>query len=364
MKLIRTVKCKLEVSPEEFSILRETLGQFADTCNYILQIAKENKIKNKIKLHHLCYRIARQKFDLSANLTVRAIARVANALKRKGRKPHFFQAYSVDYDQRIFSYNSKGEQISISTTGGRLKIKLDIGNYQRYLLKNQELKGGILFYRKSKKTFYFNILLSREVPKPRGSNPIGIDVGINNLATTSNGMRFSGKHAMDIRRQYSQIRSSIQSKGTRGSKKLLKRLSGKERRNMANINHTISRRLVGNLRAGDVVVMEDLTHIRNTTKQRKNKRYLHQSWPFRQLQSFIKYKTLDKNIPVVFINPKDTSHICPRCEQIGSRKKHLFSCSCGYRNHADFTASYNIARRGFALLAGLPVDKPLITAIQ
>ena len=361
MKLVKSIKCRLLVNQEEREALRQTINAFSQACNDILAIAREKKDFNQYRLHHLTYRLIKDRYHLQANLVVRAIARVAQ--KRK-RRPKFFKARSVDLDMRTFKFIEKKEMVSLSTIKGRMKFKLSLSNYHRGILAGQNPKSATLFYQKSKKTFYINFVLEKEVATPFGSNPVGIDLGINNLATASNGLRFSGKQAKHIRNHFQQIRSSLQAKGTKGAKKTLIRLSGKERRTMAQINHTISRRIVNSLKEGEVAVMEKLTHIRENTTVRKEQRYIHNSWAFAQLQNFITYKALEKGIPTILVNPKDTSHICPRCGQLGSRIKHLFSCSCGYCNNADFVGAFNISKRGLAFLDGLSVNQPQINTIS
>jgi len=151
---MKTVQCKLQPTKEQWLVLKETLQCFADACNYILQVSRKEKTTNRFKLHKFTYKPIREKFPLSANLTIRAIARVSQAAKRKPRKVRFFRATSADYDERIFSYNSYKEQVSLSTVGGRLKIPLNLGNYQRFLLRDQNPTFAILCYKKPKKEFY------------------------------------------------------------------------------------------------------------------------------------------------------------------------------------------------------------------
>lgn len=362
--LVKTVSCKLAPSLEQTQALGMTLETFANACNYILTVVRENRTTNKVKLQHLCYYEVKRRFGLTANLVIRAIARVAEGAKRKPHKVRVFRPTSVSYDQRIFSYIPERETVSLSTVRGRLKIPLVLGNYQRHLLEDQKPRAAILIYRRSKRQrgYYINIVLSIPVPMPEGSHPVGVDLGINNLATCSNGLRFNGKQAIHIRRHYTELRSSLQAKGTKGAGKLLERLSGKERRTIRLINHTISRRIVDACQPGDVLVLEDLKHIRERTRVRKGQRYVHQSWPFAQLQGFLEYKALERGIPVAHVAPAYTSQTCSRCGQLGHREGPLFSCPCGYRNHADFNASYNLSLRHNGLGDGLPVSQPLIAA--
>jgi len=149
MELVKTVSCKLDASPEQIQALRATFQSFADACNYVLNVAKENHTTNKVKLQHLCYQTIRQRYNLTANLAIRAIARVAESSKRKLRKVREFKPTSVAYDQRVFSYASAKERVSLSTVRGRIKIPLILGNYQRHLLEGQKPTSATIVYRKN-----------------------------------------------------------------------------------------------------------------------------------------------------------------------------------------------------------------------
>lgn len=361
MKLVKTVKCKLEVNSQEKQSILNTISKFTQACNDILTIAKEKKIWNRYKLHHLCYYVIKDRYNLTANYVIRAIARVC--MKRQ-RRPKTFKTKSLSLDKDLFRFIEKKESISLATINGRLKLKLSLGNFQRGLLKGQKPTSATLTYQKSKKAFYINFTLEKEITVPSGSNPIGVDRGIYNLATTSNGLKFSGKQVKYIRNHYSKLRQSLQSKGTKGAKKLLRRLSGKERRRMTNINHTISRRIVNACKPNDVLVLEDLKHIRERVKLARKQRLIHHSWAFGQLGSFIEYKALEKGIPVVYVDPHYTSQKCPVCKHIErtNRNGHRFSCkSCGYTEHSDKVASFNIRQVYLDTLAdGLSINQPLI----
>jgi hypothetical protein len=84
------------------------------------------------------------------------------------------------------------------------------------------------------------------------------------------------KHSADwinaYQEQKQKVRSSIQSKGTRNAKKLLKRLSGKERATATIINHTIAKSIVKSVKESSKgISIEDLTNIRFTSQKRNKK---------------------------------------------------------------------------------------------
>ncbi len=348
MKTVKTVKCKLQVNTEQAGILLETLNRFAAACNDILQVSLDNKTTNKVKLQHLCYYTIKGKYNLQANLVIRAIARVSEAAKKKGKQsiPRKFKPTSMSLDARTFSFNEKGWEVSISTVAGRLKIPLAIGNFQRCLLAGRKPTSATLCYNRRTKQFYIHIVVNSEVPfPPKEGNVIGVDRGIYNLATTSNGEKFSGRQAMHVRKHYSKLRQSLQAKGTKGAKRLLKRLSGKEQRWMRDLNHRISKAIIQSCNPGDIIAMEDLKYIRDRIKVAKKQRQVQHSWAFGQLGKFIEYKAAERGIAVVYVEPRYTSQRCPKCGYISkkNRHRHLFKCSsCGYVTNADLNAAVNI----------------------
>jgi transposase len=113
----------------------------------------------------------------------------------------------MSLDQHTFSLNEKCWEVSISTVAGRLKLPLAIGNSQCELLIGQKPTSATLCYNKQTKAFSINIVVNREVPlPPQNGNVIGVDRGTYNLATTSNGLKFSGRQAMHVRRRYARLR--------------------------------------------------------------------------------------------------------------------------------------------------------------
>ena len=209
--------------------------------------------------------------------------------------------------------------------------------------------GGIIsaIARKGK---YF-LLQTVEVPEDNIKDVeefLGIDFGINNIAMTSEEINYSSENLNRVRDKYFKVRKSVQSKGTRGSKKLLKRLKGREQRFATITNHTISKRIVEQAKVNHKgIAIEDLTYIRERTKVRKSQRRRHHSWAFAQLRSFIEYKAKLAGIPFVVVDPQYTSQICNVCKHIGNRNGEHFECpNCGNVDHADVNAAKNIAQLG------------------
>jgi len=355
MEAAKTVVCKLDCTEDEFKKLMDTGEAFRDACNHISEVAWNNRVYNSVALHRLVYYETKERFNLPANLAIRARDRVAKSYKTDRKKQHKFRQLSMDLDKRLFTLLRSGEfRASISTIYGRVKVKLAIGDYQRELLKNP-VRDAKLVYRRDSKEFYLHITVLVKVTEPRGDNPVGVDIGINKLLVASNGFSVNGKPIEYRRQHFRKLRSSLQRKGTFSAKRRLKRLSGREHRWANTVLHQVSRAFVNSLQKGTVVIMEKLNGIRQRCKHRKKQRATFHSWAFNRLQQMIEYKCLEKGIPVVYVEPKYTSQRCPRCGTIDKRNRRtqsLFRCvACGYQHNADVVASLNLselARRGWA----------------
>lgn len=348
MEAIKTVVCKLDCTKEEFDKLMKTVIAFRGACNYISEVAYNERCFNPVALHHLTYQDVRIKFGLPANLAVRARNRVAKSYKKDRKRMHKFTALSMDLDKKLFTLRRNEWTVSIATIEGRVKPKLAIGEYQRELLKNPT-RDAKLVYRRDTKEFYIHITVLVNTPEPKGYNPVGVDVGINNLLVASGGFKVKGGEIKQRRRHFRELRRSLQLKGTSSAKRRLKRLAGREWRWVNTVLHQVSKAFVNSLVVGrDFVVMEKLNGIRQRCKHRKEQRADFHSWAFHRLQFMIEYKCLEKGIPVVYVEPEYTSQRCPRCgiiDKKNRRSQALFRCvSCGFQHNADYVASLNLRK--------------------
>jgi IS605 OrfB family transposase len=156
-----------------------------------------------------------------------------------------------------------------------------------------------------------------------------------------------------VRKKYSKVRASVQSKDTKGSKKLLKRLSGRERRFVSINNHTISKQIVAKAKEENKgIAIEDLSKIRFTAKPKsKAQKTELNRWSFYQLRQFLTFKSLLNGVPLVVVEPAYTSQTCSVCKHIGKRSNKSFQCAnCGHNEDADFNASKNIATLGGSVI--------------
>lgn len=355
----QTIIVKLCPSEEQKAKLVETMSKFNSACDYIATIAFKHRTASKFRLQKIVYSDIRTKFDLSAQLAIRAISKVCEAYKRdKNIKPKFSSKGSVVYDQRILSWK-KLEAVSMLTTKGREIIPIVIGEYQRARLDRIRGQADLIF--RNNKFFLCVVVEATEAPMIQPKGILGIDVGIAYLAADSDGILFSGKQINQTRKRYAKIKADLQSHGTKSAKRHLKNISGRESRFRKNTNHIISKNIVAKAKdTGRAIAIEDLNGIRSQTTVRKAQRSQHSSWGFGQLRSFIGYKAAIQGVPVIAVNPRGTSHTCPKCginERANRPTRDQFRCiGCGFAGQADHVAAINIAARAAVNLPIVPLE--------
>ncbi|HLZ22535.1 MAG TPA: transposase [Ktedonobacterales bacterium] len=355
----QTVLVKLAPTPEHHASLLRTLEAFNAACNAVAEVAFAHHLANKIELQKLVYYDIRQQFNLSAQMAIRAISKVAEAYKRDKRiKPSFRPHGAMVYDERICSFPAI-DRVSLLTLDGRVIVPFRFGTYAEGMLSRKRGQADLL-YRNG--TFYLAVTVDAPEPTPdEASEYLGIDLGITTLAATSDGEllnRSTGPqapkhaHVNEVRARFSRFRQKLQTRNTKSSKRLLKKRSGREHRFVRDVNHCLSKAIVSTAKGTTRgIALEDLQGIRERagkTVKRRQRRVLH-SWAFFQLRTFIAYKAALAGVPVVYVDPAYTSQTCSRCghcERANRRSQAHFLCvACGFFAHADLNAAVNIGCR-------------------
>lgn len=351
MKL--TLQIQLLPDAIQKPILLATMERFNEAANHAARVGFEANVSSQPSIHQRCYREIRERFGLSAQMAVRAIGKAVEAfatLKAQGRKecPVFRPRGAVTYDERILGFKGP-DKVSLWTLAGRMILPMIHGAYQGERIDRR--KGQCdLVYRDGR--FYLYVIVDMPEDAPiEVEDFLGVDMGLVNIATTSDGDNHSGEDVERTRRRHHRNRQRLQKKGTRGAKKKLKKLAGREARFRRHVNHCISKSLVTRAKdTGRGIAVEDLGGIRDRITVRARDRARHSGWSFSQLRSFVEYKAALAGVPVVVVDPRNTSRRCSACgfTAKGNRKsRDAFVClHCGHASDADFNASLNIRDRG------------------
>ncbi|MFZ1023102.1 MAG: RNA-guided endonuclease TnpB family protein [Thermoplasmata archaeon] len=361
---MRTVLVRLEVGVEDRPALLRTIEAMNRASAAISEVAFRERARRRTHLHHLTYRMVRERFGLSAQMAVRAIGKVGGAYVRdSSRRPTFRLRGAVPYDPRILSWKGKRRQrVSLLTLDGRQEFRVRWSEYGRHAVAHHRLRGEAdLIYRDS--AFYLALVVKTKDRKPyTPKGVLGVDVGVVNIATDSDGANYKADGIDQFRLRMDRLRGRLQRAGTKSAKRHLKALGHREAGSRRQINHYVSKQIVaraeGTARA---VALEDLGGIRERTTVRRSQRRRHYSWSFRQLRVFVEYKAAAKGVPVFIVDPRNTSLTCPSCGAVDKKNRPTrdeFRCvSCGLAGPADRIAAINIAAR-----AG--VDRPIVAGSE
>jgi len=343
-----TVQVQLQPTPEQSGLLTSTIRRANEACNFLSGIAWGSETFKQFDLHKLAYHSTRATFpDLSSQVLVRCIAKVADAYKLDRKSRRLFRALgAITYDARILSFRE--ETANIWTLAGRQRIPFVCGDHQRELLVHDRGESDLVL-----RDGRFYLLVSVNVPdieERKVTGWLGVDVGVVNIATTSDGKNFSGSHLNSLRARANRLRSKLQRKGTKSAKRLLRKRRVKESRFSGHVNHCIAKRIVATAeRTGRGIAVENLEGIRNRIRARRPQRRVLHSWAFADLQGKIDYKARRVGIPICYVDPRNTSRECRVCghiEKANRKTRDVFSClACGHTTDADINAARVIARR-------------------
>lgn len=356
MKLI--AQLKLLPTPGQVDALKLTLEQANAACNEMSHVGWNTQTFGKFDLQKLVYAGIRDEYGLAAQMVIRCLAKVADAYKLDRKRQRTFSPHgAISYDDRILSWNLKEPSVSIWTIHGRQSIPFVCGKRQWDLLQTQHGEVDLALVNGS---FYLLATCDVETPEPIDvEGMLGVDLGVTNIAVDSDGTIHSGSTIKGVRYRHRRLRMKLQRKGTHGSRRRLRKLAGQERRFASHTNHVIAKQLVqAAKRTNRGIALEDLTHIQSRVRARKSQRPVLKSWAFAQLQAFVVYKALLAGVPVVFVDPRNTSRTCPACGHIdkANRKSQAtFLCtSCSFAGNADVIAAGNISSRAVVSLPNYP----------
>jgi putative transposase len=365
MKL--TLQLKLLPTPDQHAALRETMRLCNAAATYAAAAGFAAGVFGQVSIHHLVYYDIRERFGVSSQLAVRAIAKAVECFQRdKTVCPAFRPDGAICYDQRVLSFHGL-HSASLWAIGGRVEVPFVCGPYQQ--ARQGRIQGQAdLVVREG----VFYLLCTIDMPEETSLDPqdvLGVDLGVINLATTSDGTTHSGAgvdacrtRSLRRRQRLQRAAHAAQMDGKRPKqiRRALRRIARKEARFRRDVHHCISKTLVAVAKGTDRgIALEDLKDIRERSRFRKPQRARMTGWAFAQLGSFVEYKAQLAGVPVVLVNPRHTSQGCNRCghiERANRQRQARFSCKrCGYTTNADFNAANNIrdrARVKVPLVAG------------
>ncbi|MFF1396154.1 RNA-guided endonuclease InsQ/TnpB family protein [Streptomyces sp. NPDC058287] len=353
------------------SVLERTLRTVNDAANWVSKVAFEHGVPREYELRkhtyaelkarglgaqaaqHVIKKVRDSYTTLKANIRAGNLGKEGSQRRRKAEfKPITFRPQAAQpYDDRCLSWQCDQQTVSIWTVEGRVKnVSFVCSPDELKMLQRHRQGESDLIERDG----VFYLVATCDVPEAEQYEPdgfIGVDLGIENIATASTGYLAAGRGLNRYRKRQLVLRAKLQKKRTKSAKRRLKARARKEARHAANTNHVIAKTIVTEAeRTSAGIALEELKGIRQRIRLRKPQRVTLHSWAFAQLGDFIVYKARRAGVPVVYVDPAYTSQQCCECGHTDKKNRvdqGLFICrECGVVAHADRNASHNIATRG------------------
>lgn len=286
--------------------------------------------------------------------------------------------YKFDSNNNIFSFTGKkkNSKVTITLIGNIPKLK---GTLE--LVKNQKSNQ-----------YYLHVPLDRIIIKKEmteQSEILGLDVGITDLITLSNGSiygansaelfytlsdnlvnknrsrLFSYKRQLEERiltendpskKSILELKLKNLENNNLGSKKRISKINKYKSRIVSHINCELNKMV----KEEDIeeIVREDLNWIskkkKNVSRKQQNR---FSTWSKGVLLERLSVKLAENGIKETIVNPAYTSQVCCKCNHLGSRNGKVFKClNCNLNIDADFNASINTKKRKF--ISEINIDTP------
>lgn len=374
----RTIRLRLEPSPSQADALAESCRQFTSAFNQAVRLGWNEGISNATKLHYLAYYPLKANHptlvsDLINQARVKAAEalRSAFALKKAGRKVTMpvSHACAPRYNEHTYRVDWESQTVRISTTAGRQIIRFSVPDYAAKYVGHPTDSADLV---ERDGQWWLHVVVSVPAPDvPSSDQLVGVDLGINRPAVTSNNQFLGQKQWKAVEGRYFTLTRALQKRGTKSAKRHLKRVKRRRARFRRDADHVLSKQIVGTAEPGSTIVMENLKQIRTRVKAKrrtKTKRRIH-SWPFASLKAKVEYKAEERGCTVVAVDPRHTSQACSRCGHTARnnrRSQSVFKCrKCGYQLNADLNAARTIAAKYHASVGKLPAgglrNQPIVS---
>lgn len=317
------------------------------------------------------------------------VHRLNNLLRRYIRryktKSHTNKA-NVVLTSNLYKFNSNNKEFSF--TGKKRNSKMTIT-----LIGNIPKLKGTLELVKNQKTnqYYIHVPLDRIITKKNmtdESEILGLDVGITDLITLSNGSvygansselfytlsdnlvnknrsrLFSYKRDLeqriaveqdDAKKSLLELKLKNLNENNLGSQKRIAKIGKYKSRIVSHINYELNKMIKEeNI---EEIVREDLNWVskkKNVSRKQQNR---FSTWSKGTLLERLSVKLAENGIKETIVNPAYTSQVCCKCNHLGNRNGKTFKCSnCNLSIDSDFNASINIKKRKF--ISEINIDTP------
>jgi IS605 OrfB family transposase len=374
-----------------FRAFVELEGMYRNIVEQLVLYAVNNNITKFTRLKAERYRDVRSLYpQLPSHYAYTACQDAAERahsflkLKRMGRarKPYpEVRSVSIWLDDHL--WRAEGlTLVSLATHRGRVRVSVELNkHFLRYVNRGWRLasEAKVKLDHKERRLIFY-ITFKKEVSEYKPKDYVTVDVNEDAEAVLIDGVVYLLETGLSkVTLGYYYRRKSIQERydriygsGSRPARRIFKRLSNNERTFKREIRWKLAALIVREAaRRQAAIVLERLgrepaNHMIEHIKNPQLRHRIYQA-AFKGVQAAIEEKAREYGVPVIYVDPRNTSRACPihGAEIIYGRNRHGVCSKGGETWHRDVVACYNLLLRALGgdgghapsrLRALIPVD--------
>jgi len=361
--LTLTIKVKVSPEPEDEQALLDLMRRYRDALNYSVRTLIANKALSLSRAHRLLYKDLRERYGLPSRIAQdcyrEAIAIAKSWLKnpKRGEVPTA-KRLSMWLTHEL-GYRVKGDHVELAG-GYRLRV---IGYDRRY--DNFPNREARLVFRDGR----FDLYVTKRVPRPAKYAPKGVlavDVNERQVVVGNSSVELRVETPVERALHYMRLAERLQGKYSSARysawlrRSRVRRRVRYFRRKAKNIIEDWARKTAHTIislakQSQLTVAREDLTGlVEGLRRLPKSHRTALIMLGYRRLGLWVDWQAEKNGVPLLIVNPADTSTTCPRCGtklvEVGHRR--LRCPSCGLEADRDTIAILNIERRALGKMGG------------
>ncbi|MEM0035402.1 MAG: RNA-guided endonuclease TnpB family protein [Desulfurococcus sp.] len=314
-----------------------------------------DKLPRRSQLHQMFYQMLREygfRAHVARNIYSYALALVKAAKNSNGDKPSVRKLSArLDYQDARVELDKGVVKVVLRNKHYILRLKHRRGYIDRF----RNLKWKEVHVKYENKKIYVSIVFEvRYKPyTPRGLTAVDVNLRIVTTFDGSEARRYRTRfvEALSKRARAEEIQKRYP-KRWRYNERILNRVRALHRRARNIINDycwKLAKEIVVKAyRQRHAIALEDLEYLRNSINGKSNGvKWKLTLFAYRRLQHAVMLKAIEYSIPILIIDPRNTSSTCPRC---GSRLVYVHRLAicrkCGFKRDRDFVGAINIYLRG------------------
>lgn len=345
-----TYQFKLKAKKSDITKFKQQLSAHRDLYNSCLElrVTKYKKEKKNIS----CFDLIKSevpKFKGLSNYSSlqQTVRRLDKSYKHFFRKNNSFPRFKNESSFKTIEYAKLGDGCQIKNGSIYIQgIGLIECIFHREIPKDVKIKTISVSF---KDGLYVNIICEKNHGcRPQRKNSVGIDFGIQNTVSTSDGKKYSSPSFTKNKLKNIARLGRRATKKDKKAKKALTKIYTKIKNQRKDFNHKLSRDIVN---CYDIICLENIKVESIKTKIKNINRRLYDIG-ISQLMTFISYKAESAGKKVVLVDPAYTTQICSECGKRTKKeiKDRIHSCGCGFSICRDQNAALNILRLGLESL--------------